>query len=449
MDEQHLRDIVEKFANEAKNKIKGEYEIFAIATDRLHVESKEGKTDNFERSFTTGVSIRILKGPKMGFSFCTDFSRDSITDALLKAAEAADLAQPDENHGFVPAEEPEATVEGLFDPSAEAKALDDKIKRAATLEQAAREFDSRIKQVRRASYTENLSHIFLHNSLGLKREFRASLFTCQIMTMAKEGDQQETAWEFDFSRSYKDLDVEKVGRKAAEKAVEMLHSKRLASIRCPVILENTVAAEMLEVMAASFLAENIAKGKSMLIGKERKKIFHNSINIIDDGTLKGGFSSFPFDGEGSAAKKTRLVSEGRITNFLYDRYYAHKMGAITTGNSIRAGITSPPRTGPTNFYIEKGKEGPEQLVKHLNRGLWVKELLGIHTADPVSGDFSVGAQGIWIENGEKVHPAKGIAISDNILEIFHKAVMTASDLRFLGNFGAPSVLVEETNISGL
>ncbi|MFZ3207314.1 MAG: metallopeptidase TldD-related protein, partial [Geobacteraceae bacterium] len=228
----------------------------------------------------------------------------------------------------------------------------------------------------------------------------------------------------------------------------LLGAGKIATMRCPAVLDNYVATEMLEVLAPSFLAESVYKGKSLLADRMGERLFASGLNIRDDGALAGGMATAPFDGEGAPQSNTLLVADGVLQGYLYDTFYACKMGGNSTGNAGRGGVKSPPRLAVSNFFIENGKVSPEALFAGIGRGVMITEVMGMHTANPISGDFSVGAAGFLIENGVLTAPIKGIAIAGNILELFGSVEQAANDLRFFGAVGAPSIRIAALDVSG-
>ena len=219
-------------------------------------------------------------------------------------------------------------------------------------------------------------------------------------------------------------------------------------MRCPAVLDNHVAGEILEVLSQAFLAENVQKGKSLLAGRVGEELFSKLIRIRDDGTLKEGMGTAPFDGEGIPQQNTVLVEGGRLIGFLYDSYCAAKDKTIATGNATRGNSKNPPRMGVTNFFVENGTVSPAALVAGIDKGIMITEVLGMHTANPVSGDFSVGGAGFLVEHGAVTVPVKGIAISGNILDLFRHVDLVANDLRFFGPVGSPSLRISALDVSG-
>jgi PmbA protein len=272
--------------------------------------------------------------------------------------------------------------------------------------------------------------------------------TGSVSALAVEGNDSQIGWDFGFSNYFAGVDVATIALSAAAKATGLLGARKIPTMRCPAVIDNRVAGEILEVLSQAFLAENVQKGKSLLAGRVGKDIFSASIRIRDDGTLPGGMGTAPFDGEGVGQRNTLLVEEGRLMGFLYDTYCADKGGTESTGNGVRGSSKNPPRTGVTNFFIENGTVPFTGLLQGIDRGILITEVMGMHTANPISGDFSVGAAGFLIEQGSTTVPVKGIAIAGNILEIFRNIEMAGNDLRFFGAVGSPSLKISALDISG-
>jgi PmbA protein len=228
----------------------------------------------------------------------------------------------------------------------------------------------------------------------------------------------------------------------------MLGARTIPSMRVPVVLDSRVAGEFLELLAPSFSAENLFKGKSLLKGRQGERLFPETLAIRDDGTLRGGMATAPFDGEGVAMEDTPLVTGGVVRGFLYDTIYAARMGAVSTGNSDRAGVKGVPHLGISNLFIENGTASTDALLAGIQRGMLLTSLVGMHTANPVSGDFSVGVTGFLIENGQVTQPVKGVAIAGNVLELFANIEMIGNDRRFYSAVGSPSLKIASLEISG-
>ncbi|GFO56340.1 peptidase [Geomonas sp. Red276] len=424
------------------------YEIVAVNSRDLNLEAKEGRLDTFRFAEPSGVAVRVLDGDGLGFSFSTAMDRPALERMVEGALVAARLQSSDPCHGFpIPAARyPE--VPGLFDPQLSAVSEEEKIERVLELERLVLSRDPRLKRVRKCSYSDSRYETLIRNSHGLEAFYRGSQVSASVSVIAEEGGAAQMGWDFDYANRYDGLDLATLADRAARKATSLLGAGTLPTMRCPAVLDNRVAADLLDVLSSSFLAENVHKGKSLLAGRVGERLFSDRITIRDEGLRPGGMGTAPCDGEGVPQQNTLLVDQGVVKGFLFDTYWGKRMGAASTGNSSRGGIKAPPRMGAHNLFIEPGSGGAEELLAGIGRGVLITDVMGIHTANPISGDFSVGASGFYLENGEIVRPVKGIAIAGNLLEIFRGVDRVAGDLRFFGSSGAPSLRLAELDVSG-
>jgi PmbA protein len=423
------------------------YEISFGSSRNLSIEVKEQKIDTFKCSTPVGVSIRVLKAGGMGFSYSTSLDEGALSMMVENAVTGALNQTPDPLNSFpLPRRFP--SVGGLHDEELSSVSEGEKIDRAMELERLVMAADPRIRRVRKSVYGESEYEVWIKNSLGVSGNYRRSYVSCSVSAVAEEGDESQMGWDFGFSNYFSGISVEAVAAKAAAKAVGLLGAKKIPTMRCPVVLDNYVASEILEVLAPSFLAENIRKGKSMLAGRMGEDLFAGVLRIRDDGTMPGGMATAPFDAEGSPQQNTLLVDNGRLTAFLYDTYSARKEGVASTGNVVSGGTKAPPRMGVTNFFIENGSEPITSMIGSIDKGVFLTGVMGMHMADPISGDFSVGATGIYIEKGSLSFPVKGIAIAGNIIDLFRDLEKVGDDIRFFGGVGSPSLKIGALDISG-
>lgn len=400
-----------------------------------------------------GLSIRVLKDRRLGFSFTTSLEKEAIKKAVESAVEIASSMPEDENNGFHAFGSSVYPNVDAYDPDGMKVSLEKKIEIARQLEAECLKADSRITGIHSASISETLTEQHLVDSNGEDLYFQNTLYNASITCKAEQAGEAQLGCDFDFSNYLDHLDVAGAGRRAATKATELLQSTRPPTFVCPAILRNDVVANLLEFLAESFSAEAIDQGRSLLANRLGERIFSEQITLIDDGLLPGGYGTAPFDAEGIPSRKTVLVDAGFFNEALYDLYYANKHGKASTGNSVRA-VKSPPTIGFSNLYIKGGRSGKrsfQQLFDGIDKGILITDLHdlgGIRTANPVTGDFSLGASGILIEKGKLTRPVRGFAVAGNVLELFQKVTDISNDLRFFGNVGAPSVRVSELSVSG-
>lgn len=425
-----------------------DWEIFYSSQNGLSIEVKDGRVDAFKVSSNKGVGLRVFKDKRIGFSFTSLLSKDSINELVENAITGSKGVTADE-FLFLPL--PQKTAEEklmLFDPSLAKVSEEDKIQKAISLEQAAKDFDRRVTKIRKAGYSESFFQTRLVSSAGIDADNSATFVSSSVTVVAEEKGEAQMGWEMDMSHFVKDVDVEKIGRDAAKRAVDMLGARTIKTVKCPVLIENVIVCEFLELIAPSFHADNISKGKSMLKGKKGAKVFNEKVTIWDNGLLPNGWGTSQYDGEGVPRQKTFLVDRGVCADFLYDTYWAKRGGASSTGNAARHNFKSFSNIGISNLYLEGGDTDFNGLLSSIGNGFLLTNVLGAHTANPITGDFSFGASGFWIEGGKISYPVRGAAISGNMLLLFSKVEVVGSDMRFLGSIGAPGLIISEMEISG-
>jgi PmbA protein len=424
-----------------------QFEVYFEHRTATRIDSKDQEVDTLSRSEDVGLAIRLVKDHKLGFSFTTSLQNEAIQKAVDTAFEVAALMPTDENvelHSFGRSVYPSVDnldLQGLKLPLAEKIAL------AKSLEAQCRKADPRIKAVRSASISESCLETHLVDSNGEHIHHKSSGYTAVVTCKAESNGDNQMGSEFAFSNFLDNLEISSVAQLAAQWATELLGAEAAPTLKCPAVLRNSVVADLLEFLSSSFSAEEIDKGRSMLAGKQGQLLFSEHVKIVDDGLLPGGSGTTPFDGEGIPSKKTVLVDGGLISGILCDTYYARKNQLEPTGSSLR-GIKTPPSIGFSNLYLEKGRKSFDTLVQGISKGILITDLMGVHTANPVTGDFSLGASGILIENGRLARPVRGFAVAGNVLELFRRMTDVGSDLKFFGRIGAPSVRLSEISVGG-
>lgn len=425
-----------------------EAEVFTKKSTNLGIEVKDQKIDTLESSVTAGYGIRVIKNRQPGFSYSTDpVDMSRVVDTALSVAR---YAEPDDYLGF-PLSRHAGEV-SVFDRRIASITEDEAIGHVMLIEKSALDTDRRIKKIRKAAGSFGTSDTCIVNSKGVDACYSASGCSAQITVVAEEGAESQMGWDYEGSRFLDEVAFGRVGVTAAKKALQLLGAKKITPIKGFILLDSSVASDFLGIFASALSAEAVQKGKSMLAGKKGEQVMSPLLNIIDNGLLDGKLGSRPFDGEGVPTMSKVLIERGLLTGFLYNTYTARKEGVQSTGNAARGGPSGSPGVGPTNLYMEPSskKHALEfgKLLGTVDKGLYVIETMGMHTANPVSGEFSVGVSGLWIENGVVRYPVKEAVISGTILDLFRQVVMVGDDLRFYGNIGIASLLIEAIDISG-
>lgn len=422
-------------------------EAFLIKSKDLSIDVSGAKVETLKLAEDRGLGIRVFRKGRVGFAYTSNLEQTAVDEIIRQALANSDKTSPDE-FNYMPKPGRDYKDLDLFDPEIQKISVEEKIEIAKSIEQVAREFDPRVSITERSSYFDAEYEVNIANSLGISTGYRGAYCGCYADLVAEENGDNQTGFAIKMTLKFKELDPAKIGREAAAKAVRRLGAQTVKTQKAVIVFDPYVATSFLGVMAPALSAEAVQKGKSLFGGKIGQRVASAKISITDFGAMPGGIASAPFDGEGVPTSKTSLIENGELKSYLHNTYTAAKDGVLSTGNGIRSSFKSTPEIGTTNFYIEPGNIQPDDLFKDVNAGLYITEVMGIHTANPISGDFSVGAAGIWIENGQLTKPVRGVAIAGNILELLQEVEGVGSDLTFFGGKGAPTIRIAKMTISG-
>lgn len=418
------------------------FEVYSVSSDSIRAESKELTMGSLVRSNESGISLRILMDDAMGFSYGTEATQDLIDAAITSAQyQFKDESNrlPDRQEGYAKIETFHGSVSGL--------AADECISNAISLEQSARDADARIHQVRKASFSRSVSEIRIVNSLGVDVSSKISFVSASIMVMATQDGDSQSGYEFDFSHDIGRINVARVGAQAAKRATDMLLARKIQTIKLPVLFDNSTTAQMLEFISDAFIGENVIKGKSYLRNKMGEKIFSGQITLFDNPLDERAADACPFDGEGVKSNRTELVKNGVVLAFVYDSFWGSAAKKPSTGNSVRGGYRSAPSTGIRHLCMEPGSRDINSELKGLKQVLKITDIMGMHTANPITGEFSVGVSGILMEGDRPLYPIREAAISGNLYELFSRVAAVGTDMREFGHVLCPSLLIESIDVS--
>lgn len=419
-------------------------EVFIKISKGISAEAKNGTVEAFEASRSFGLALKVIKEQRIGFAFTTN--KDTIEETISDAVGSAGWTGVDEFAGIpdqLPSDEVRTYDERVKDIKEEYVIRD-----ALLLEESALSHDKRVAKVRKAEVGVGEGNTIIINSNGVHVEYKSSYYSAHVTALAQnDSGESQMGWDYAGSRKIDDVDIESVGRRAAQRATELLGSRKITAVKIPVILSDTVAVDFLEILSASLSAEAVQKKRSFLADRIGHSVLSPLIDICDDGTLPWKTGTSPVDDEGVPTREKELISRGVLNGYIHNTYTARKDGVSSTGNAVRRGSNSLPGVGVTNFYMKPGEMSHHDLMKSLSKGILILSAMGVHTANPVSGDFSIGISGLWIENGSVLYPVKEAIISGNILEMFKKVEGVGNDLVFYGNTGSPSILIGEMDIS--
>lgn len=425
-----------------------DFEVLGLTESSLIIEAKRQMIETFCRSRKNGIAIRAMKDGRMSFVTTSDCTPKSITQAVKEAHAALKHIDPSEDTCIPAPQKPQGSLIEKTGRSLSEIPDDEKMRAAMTLECAAIAADNRVMQVQHPRLEEKTHTLTVVNSKGINVEGTRGLVRLELKAVATDGEDTESAYESEFSPRFEDIDAEDLARRAAKRAVSKLGAKPLGTGLRRAILDPRAAAVMLSIAAPSFFADNVQLGKSALASKKGERAYSPMVTICDDGLRPYGFASFPFDGEGIFRRRTAVVASGVIVGWLYDGARATRDNVQSTGNCVRDSIRRLPVIGVSNCFLEPANKSPDELVREAGEGIMVTGLLGVHTANTITGDFSLGVEGLLIEDGALSIPVRGMTIAGNIHELLERVVGVGNDLRFFDSYGAPSILVDGIMFGG-
>jgi PmbA protein len=439
-------DLTEKLVRKCLGMGADAAEVYIEAGRNLSINVLNREIETIEEASSQGVGFRVFTEGRMGFSHCNDFSNKSLEDTISKAIAFARLSTPDENN-VLPDDKTVTTVADLYDPAIKEEPMDKKIKMALDLEKIAMEAPG-ITKSSGAGYSEGESEVFIGNSGGVYKSYRSSGCSLGVSVVAEKDEQKNTGSEYCSRVYFSDLvPLEKIAASASLKAVELLDPVMIKTQRAAVIFDRDVVRSLFGGVISALNGERVLQGASFLKDFMNRRFASQLITIIDDPTLPRSTGSSPFDGEGVPTRKIILVENGTVKNFIYNARVARRAGTQSTGSALRGGFTSLPGIGTHKTFILPGKSSPQEIITGTARGLLLKEVTG-YGVDPVSGNFSGGASGLWIENGQIVHPVRGVTIAGKASDIFSSIDMTGNDTDMNRSFAAPTMRIAEMQIGG-
>lgn len=446
---QLAKDIVQKAASEG---IQAEALIMDDTATNIRVDN--GEVEQLSQSGSKGLGVRIIDGGKVGYAYTSDFSDAGIQETINAAHELAQIATPDEFRALPQLQEiPDEDLE-IYDPSLENVATSAKVELAKQAERQTFEADSRIFNAQ-ANYGDNITHVYLANSNGFAGSYSRTTAYAYVFATAKDKEINDAAAGFGLSLSpfFSEIDPVKIGQEGAYKATLTLGGKTVPTQTTTVIFDPFVMTQIIGTLAFAMRADSLQRGRSFLIGKQGQEVGSDKVTLLDNGRMKRGIASAPFDGEGVPTSATRLMDEGIFQKAIYDTYSARREGQemFSTGNAQRGSHRNMPGVGPSNFYLQPGPASPEDIISGVEDGFYVTNVMQTGGISPVTGDCSMAASGKWIKNGKLTDPINGVTVATTLNDLLRNISEVGNDLRivpFMGSIGSPTVRVDNVIVGG-
>ncbi|MDZ4767070.1 MAG: TldD/PmbA family protein [Chloroflexota bacterium] len=438
-----------------------EVEALIMSGSETEILVQSGAVEKLSQSGSRGLGVRAIlrdaDGGRVGYAYTSNLSDTSVDETWRMAAALAQIATPDPYRSLPDPQSSAADDLEIFDPAFAALPIEQKIDFLKRVEAAALAADPRILTTQNCSYQDGVTHVDLANSRGFAGSYSRTFAASYLYAVAKGDDGGMTSGiGIGVSNYFADLDADTIGREAANNALDILSGELMPTGRGTVVFAPFVAAEILTYLAFALSAQSMQRGRSFLAGKVGQEIGSDKVTLLDNGRMPRGLASAPFDGEGVPTGATKLVDEGILQRVIYDTYTARRASSDatpvgSTGNAGRSSYRSLPSLSPSNFYLQPGDQTPDEIIAAVAHGLYVTNIMQTGGINPVTGDCSMGANGVLIENGKLTRPISGVTVATTLDDLLKHISAVGTDLRFVplaGSIGSPTIRVDNVMIGG-
>jgi PmbA protein len=427
-------------------------EAYCVRTQETDVEVFGGEVESLTTAGIEGIGIRVIADQRQGLAWAGSLDPEVIGETLREARDNAAFGEPDEWFGVATPAELNGSAPpdlDLWRPELEKVPAEEKVRIALDLERATKAADARIRNVESASYGDALAEAALANSLGVEAQTRRTTCSASAVALADDGSGVQSGYGFVAGRSLADLDLESIPRDAATRACRLLGAKPVPGRRIPVILDPLVTRSVLGVLSSAFNGESMLKGRSLFQGRAGEQVAAAHIQILDDPTDPRAMGAAQFDGDGIPTRANSLIVDGVLQGFLHNVYTGRRSGTGTTASATRS-FGSTPGVGVRALRLEPGPKSPDQIMRDAGEALYVQGVSGLHSGtNPISGDFSVGAEGLMVRDGAFAEPVREVTIASTLQRMLLDITDIGNDLTFLpGAIAGQTVLIGEMTLSG-
>jgi len=446
---QSLQEITQHVIDRVKNSGATAGDVMIREDDTFSVTVRMAEIETLKEAISRNLMLRVFIGKRTATSHTSDISGAVVDQLVDETVEMARLTSEDESGGL-----PEAVFFqnhfpqlNLFDPSWERLTPNERIDLAVRTEKAAFETDKSVTNSEGASFEYARSRVALANTIGFFGEYEGTSAAVVCVPIAESNGSMQRDYWMSAGRHRRQIETpEEIGRKAAMRAARQLGARKIPTCQVPIVFDPLCARSLLGHIFDAVAGGAIYRRSSFLVDRIGETVASPHVTIVDDARMPGGLGSSPFDDEGIPTQTTPIIEDGVLHNYLQSAYTARKLGARPTGNGSRAasGVVT---IGPTNFYLKAGTYAPDEIIRSVKRGLYVVELIGFGV-NTVTGDYSRGAVGIWIENGEFKYPVQEVTIAGNLNEMLKNIVMLGNAVTFVGSIVSPTLKIGNMVISG-
>ncbi len=431
-------------------------EVYVTRGTETEVRAYEGEVESLTSADSSGVGIRLLLGDadaggsQVGFAWAGSLEPDVIAATLADARDNARFATPDPDVVLAVPDGVEAVEMDLWDDGVAATPMEKKVALAIELERATRAADPKVRQVSSADYSDSRAEVALASTTGITSSRRRTNAFLSVDAIAGDGAESQTGTGFSIGRGPGELVPDEAMDDAVLRAVRMLGAQKVPSAHCTVVFDPRVVSTLLGVMASALSGEAVVKGRSFFAGRIGETVANVGITLVDDPTDARAYGAASHDGEGLACRRNLLISDGVLRMFVYDTVSARRAGAVSTGSATRGGFAGTPGAGCRALLLSPGTKSQDEILAAVGDGLYVQSISGIHSGvNTVSGDFSVGAEGLLIQGGTLAQPVREVTVASTLQRMLQSVVEIGGDLRWLPGVAAGQTLaIADMALSG-
>ncbi len=426
-------------------------EVFIARESDTEVKAYNGEVESLTVAESHGVGIRVVSGNRQGFAYAGALDEAVLAETLAEARDNAEFAQPDEFNG-VATDDGVATADiDLYRDDLAAMSTDEKVALAIELERATLAADDRIVGIEAAEFVDAIYESAVATNTGIASSTRETGCYLSSYALAEADGETQTGFGFSVGRSPSELDIEVAAADAATRATRLLGAVKAPTSRLTVVFDPWVTAQLLGIIGHTLTGDAVLKRRSLFAERLGEDVAASSITLVDDPTDPAAFTASIVDGEGLATRSTKLIDNGTLAAFLHNTYSGRRSGTASTGSAVRPGFKGASSVGAQALRILPGSRSPQQLISEVEHGLLVQEVSGLHSGvNPVSGDFSTGAEGMMIRGGEIAEPIREVTIASTLQRILQDVVAVGNDLEWLPMSAAGTTLViADVTMSGI
>ena len=425
-------------------------EVVTVHGKETEIRVYQGEIESFTAAESQGVGIRVVQDGRQGMAYAGSLDSDVLNETLEEARDNASFGTPDEFQAIAEPDGVESVSLDLLDPSLANFANEEKIAMAIDLERSILQADTRIIGVESTDYVDSINTSAIVTSTGIRRANQEGGCYVAASSLASDGVDTQTGFGYSVGRSPANLDIGKASADATERATRLLGAKKTESGRMTVILDPYVTAQFLGIIGSTLSGEALLKGRSLFADRDGDQVAPNFLTLIDDPTDIDAFTATEADGEGLASRKNTLIDQGSLCGFLHNTYTARALGTASTGSAVRS-YNSSPGAGPLALKLIPGECSQSELIEQVGEGILIQGVAGLHSGvNPVSGDFSAGAEGLMIRQGDLAEPVREVTVASTLQRMLLDIQNIGNDLERLPmKSSGVSIVVDDIMVSGV